>query len=130
MTTIKGDKQAPDQTHDPVIDEIAWTVAVFLSGVAAGMFLMNCFGYYALLPRLADHAAIQLHQQSVPLQRGLLRLVTLSSGVACLVTIIFFSEGASRRLQIASLACLITLVLYTNYAVIPLNQEIGTWIPD
>jgi uncharacterized membrane protein len=117
-------------TNKPVIDQIAWTVALLLSGVAAGMFLMDCFGYYPLLPRLADHAAIELHQESVALHRGLFRLATLSSGVACLVMIVFFSERASRRLLIASLACLIALIVYTNYAVIPLNREIGTWTPD
>jgi uncharacterized membrane protein len=113
-----------------VADQIAWTVALLLSGVAAGMFLMDCFGYYPLLSRLADHAAIQLHQESVPLHRGLFRLATLSSGVACLVMIVFFSERTSRGLLIASLACLIALVGYTNYALIPLNREIGTWTPD
>jgi hypothetical protein len=118
------------ESHKPVVDEIAWIVALLLSGVAAGMFLMDCFGYYPLLPRLADHAAIQLHQESVALHRGLFRLVTLSSGVACLVMIIFFSDRTSRGLLIASLACLIALVVYTNYALIPLNQEIGTWAPD
>jgi uncharacterized membrane protein len=114
-------------THRPIVDEIAWTVGLLLSGVAAGMFLMDCFGYYPLLPRLADHAAIQLHQESLPLHRGLFRLATLGSGLAYLVMIIFFSEGTSRGLLMASLACLIALVVYTNYALIPLNQEIGTW---
>jgi uncharacterized membrane protein len=113
-----------------VADQIAWTVALLLSGVAAGMFLMDCFGYYPLLPRLADHAAIQLHQESLPLHRGLFQMAILSSGVACLVMIVFFSERTSRGLLIASLTCLIALVVYTNYALIPLNQEIGTWTPD
>jgi uncharacterized membrane protein len=116
--------------NKPVVDQIAWTVALLLSGVAASMFLMDCFGYYPLLPRLADHTAIQLHQESVALRRGLFRLATFSSGLACLVIIIFFSERTSRRLLIASLASLIALVVYTNYALIPLNQEIGTWAPD
>jgi hypothetical protein len=44
--------------------------------------------------------------------------------------IICFSERTSRGLLIASLACLIALVVYTNYALIPLNQEIGTWTPN
>jgi hypothetical protein len=44
--------------------EIAWIVALLLSGVTAGMFLMVCFGYYPLLPRLADDAAIELHQET------------------------------------------------------------------
>jgi len=114
----------------PLGNQIAWTVALLLSGVAAGMFLMDCLGYYPLLPRLADHVAIELHQESVALHRGLFRLATLSSGVAYLVMIIFFSEGTSRGLLMASLACLIALVVYTNYALIPLNQEIGTWAPD
>jgi uncharacterized membrane protein len=113
-----------------VLDQIAWTVALLLSGVAAGMFLMDCFGYYPLLPRLADHAAIQLHQESVSLRRGLFQLAIQSSGLACLVMIVFFSEKTSRRLLIASLACLIALVAYTNYALIPLNREIGMWTPD
>lgn len=117
-------------THRPIVDQVAWTVALLLSGVAAGMFLMDCFGYYPLLPQLADHAAIQLHQEAVALHRDLFRLATLSSGVACLVMIIFFSEGTPRGLLIASLACLIALVVFTNYALIPLNQEIGTWTPD
>jgi hypothetical protein len=59
---------------------------------------MDCFGYYPLLPRLADHAAIQLHQESVALHRGLFQLAVQSSGVACLVMIIFFSAGTSRRM--------------------------------
>jgi uncharacterized membrane protein len=117
-------------TNKPVVDQIAWTVALLLSGVAAGMFLMDCFGYYPLLSRLADHAAIQLHQESVALHRGLFRLATLSSGIACLVMIIFFGERRSRRLLIASLVCLIALVIYTNYALVPLNQEIGKWAPN
>jgi uncharacterized membrane protein len=93
------------------------------------MFLMDCFGYYPLLPPLADHAAIQLHQESVALHRGLFRPAIQSSGAACLVMIIFFSDRASRGLLVASLACLIALVVYTNYALIPLNREIGTWTP-
>ncbi len=113
----------------PHVDQIAWTVALLLSGLSAGMFLMDCFGYYPLLPRLPDHAAIQLHQDSVALHRSLFQLAVQSSGVACLVMILFFSEGTSRRLLIASLACLIALIAYTNYALIPLNREIGTWIP-
>jgi hypothetical protein len=43
--------------------------------------------------------------------------------------IIFFSEGTSRGLLIVSLGCLIALVVYTNYALIPLNREIGRWTP-
>jgi hypothetical protein len=116
-------------TNNPVVTEIAWTVALLLSGMAAGMFVMDCFGYYPLLPRLADHAAIQLHQESVALHRRLFQLAVQSSGAACLVLIIFFSEGISRRLLTASLACLIALIVYTNYALIPLNREIGTWAP-
>jgi uncharacterized membrane protein len=116
-------------TNKPVVNQIAWTAALLLSGVAAGMFLMDCFGYYPLLPRLADHAAIQLHQESVALHRGLFQLAVQGSGVACLVMIIFFSEGTSRQLLIASFACLIALIVYTNYALIPLNREIGTWTP-
>jgi hypothetical protein len=111
----------------PVIDQIAWTVALLLSGVAAGMFLMDCFGYYPLLSRLSDRAAIQLHQDSVALHRGILRLATMTSGVACVITIIFFSDGTSRWLLIVSLACVIALIVYTNYALIHLNREIGTW---
>jgi uncharacterized membrane protein len=110
-----------------VIDQIAWTVALLLSGVAAGMFLMDFFGYYPLLPRLSDHAAIQLHQESVALHRAIFRLAIRSSGVACIILIIFFSDGRSRWLLIGSLVCLIALIVYTNYALIPLNREIATW---
>jgi uncharacterized membrane protein len=113
-----------------VFDQIAWTVALLLSGVAAGMFLMDFFGYYPLLPRLSDHAAIQLHQESVALHRAIFRLAIRSSGVACIILIIFFSDGRSRWLLIGSLVCLIALVVYTNYALIPLNREIGTWTAD
>ena len=110
-------------------DQVAWSVALLMSGVAAGMFLMDCLGYYPLLSRLEEHAAIQLHQEAVALHRGLFRLATVSSGVACLVMIIFFSEGTSRRLLIASLCCLISMIVYTNYALVPLNREIATWPP-
>jgi hypothetical protein len=58
-------------TNTPVVPQIAWTVTLLLSGVTAGMFLMDCVGYYPLLPRLGDHAAIELHQQAVALHRGL-----------------------------------------------------------
>jgi len=113
----------------PVIDQIAWTVALLFSGAAAGMFLMDFFGYYPLLLRLSDRAAIELHQEAVALHRGIFQLATLGSGVACIIMIRFFSHGTSRRLLIASLACLIALVVYTNFALVPLNREIGTWIP-
>ncbi len=117
-------------TNKPVVDQIAWTVALLLSGIAAGMFLMDCFGYHPVLQRLADHAAIQLHQESVALHRGLFRLAIQSSGAACLVMMIFFSDRTSRGLLIASLACLIALIVYTNYALILLNREIATWTPN
>ena len=105
-------------TNKPVVNRIAWTVALLVSGVAAGMFLMDCFGYYPLLPRLADHAAIQLHQESVALHRRLFRMATLSSGAAFLAVIIFFSHGTSRRLLAGSLASLIALIAYTNYGLV------------
>jgi hypothetical protein len=54
----------------------------------------------------------------------------MSSGVACIIMIIFFSAGTSRWMLIASLACPIALVVYTNYALVPLNREIGTWEAD
>jgi uncharacterized membrane protein len=114
----------------PVIDQMAWTVTLLLSGAAAGMFLMDFFGYYPLLARLSDQSAIQLHQEAVSLHRAIFRLATTCSGVACVIMIIFFSAGTSRWLLIASLACLIALIVYTNYALIPLNREIATWIPD
>lgn len=113
-----------------VVGRIAWTVALLLSGVAAGMFLMDCFGYYPVLTLIPENAAIQLHQESVSLHRGLLRLAIQSSGAACLVVLIFFGDRTSRGLLMASLACLIALVVYTNYMLIPLNQEIATWTPD
>ena len=114
----------------PVVDQIAWTVAVLLSGVAAGMFLMDFFGYYPVLPQLSDRAAVELHQASVALHRGIFRLTVRCSAVACIITIIFFSDGTSRWLLIGSLTCVIALVVYTNYGLIPLNQEILTWAPD
>jgi len=116
--------------NEPVIDQIAWIVALLLSGVAAGMFLMDFLGYYPLLARLSDHAAIQLHQESVALHRAIFRLAIRSSGVACIILIIFFSDGGSRWLLIGSLVCLIALIVYTNYALIPLNREIGTWTSE
>jgi uncharacterized membrane protein len=116
--------------NDSVVDQSAWTVALLLSGVAAGMFLMDFFGYYPLLSRLSDHAAIELHQQSVTLHRGIFRLAIRSSGIACVVLIIFFSDRTSRWLLIGSLACLIVLIVYTNYALIPLNRAIAAWTPD
>jgi len=116
--------------NKPVIDQIAWTVALLLSGVAAGMFLMDFFGYYPLLRRLSDHAAIELHQESLALHRAIFRLAIRSSGVACIILIIFFSDGWSRWLLIGSLLCLVALIVYTNYALIPLNREIITWTGD
>ena len=116
-------------TNPHVVRQMAWTVTLVLSGVAAGMFVMDCFGYYPLLATLPDDAAIQLHQESVPLHRGLLRLAIQSSGVACLVAIVF-GDKASRWLLVASVVCLLALVVYTNYALVPLNREIATWTPD
>jgi uncharacterized membrane protein len=123
-----NDGHAHDQ--QPAIHQIAWTAALLLSGLAAGMFLMDFLGYYPLLPRLSDQAAIQLHQETVPLHRGIFRLAIRSSGVACIILIIFYSDGTSRWLLIGSLVCLIALVVYTNYALIPLNREIVTWTAD
>ena len=117
-------------TSERFVGQIAWTIALLLSGVTAGMFLMDCFGYYPLLSRLEDHAAIGLHQESLTLRRGLFRLAISSSGVTCLAMIVFFSRSASRGLLIGSLACLIALVVYTNYASVPLNQEIAMWTAD
>jgi len=88
------------------------------------MFLMDFSGYYPLLSRLSGQGAIQLHQESLALHRVIFRLVIRGSGVACIVLIIFFSDGNSRWLLIGSLACLIALVVYTNYALIPLNRDI------
>jgi uncharacterized membrane protein len=116
-------------TNKSIVDQIAWTVALLLSGVAAGMFLMDFFGYYPLLQRLPAHAAIQLHQEAVPLHRGIFQLAILGSGAACVILISFFSVGMSRWLLIASLVCLVVLIVYTNLALIPLNREIGTWVP-
>lgn len=113
----------------PVFGPLVWTVALLFAGVAAGMFLMDFLGYYPLLPRLSDQAAIQLHQVALPLHRGIFQAAIMSSGVMCIILILFFSAGTSRRLLIASLTCLIVLVLYTNLALIPLNREIGTWMP-
>jgi RNA polymerase sigma factor (sigma-70 family) len=45
-------RSSAHMTNKPVVNPIAWTVALLLAGVAAGMFLMDCFGYYPLLPRL------------------------------------------------------------------------------
>jgi uncharacterized membrane protein len=113
----------------PVIDQIAWTVTLLISGVAAGMFLMDCFGYYPLLLRLPDREAIELHQEAVGLHRGIFQLATLGAGVASIILIRFFSHGTSRGWLIASLACLIALIVYTNVALVPLNREIATWTP-
>jgi uncharacterized membrane protein len=115
--------------NSSVMDQVAWTVALLLSGVLAGMFLMDGLGYYPLLPRLADSTAIQLHQEAVALHRSLFQIATVSSGMACLAVIILFGEGASRGLLIGSLACLVANIVYTNYALIPLNREIATWMP-
>lgn len=114
----------------PVVDKIAWTVALLLSGVAAGMFLMDFFGYYPLLQRLSGRAAVELHQATVPLHRGILQRSVASAGLACVIVLIFFSDGASRWLLIGSLICLIALVAYTNSALVPLNREIMAWNPD
>jgi uncharacterized membrane protein len=94
------------------------------------MFLMDFFGYYPVLSRLSGQGAIQLRQESVALHRVIFRLVIRCSGVACIVLITFFSDGNSRWLLIGSLACLIALVVYTNYALIPLNRDIGMWTAD
>ena len=112
-----------------IVGQLAWTVSLALAGVAAGMFLMAFFGYYPLLPRLSDPAAIQLHQAALPLHRGLFQVAIVSSGVTCIILILFFSAGTARGLLTASLVCLVVLVLYTNLALIPLNREIGAWVP-
>jgi hypothetical protein len=113
----------------PALEQTGWAVTLMFSGVAAGMFVMDFFGYYPLLLRLSDRAAIELHQQAVGLHRGIFQLATASAGVACIIVIRFFSRGTSRGLLIASLACLIALIVYTNFALVPLNREIATWIP-
>ena len=111
------------------MDRIAWIVALALSGVAAGMFLMDVFAYYPLLRRLSEQDAIRLHNASVGPRRAIFRSIVRSSGIACIVLIVFFSNGAARSLLIGSLACLILLVIYTNVALIPLNREIAGWKP-
>jgi hypothetical protein len=110
-------------------DQVAWTMALLLSGVAAGMFLMDFFGYYPVLRRLPDPAALELHQQSLPGRRLIFRVATGSSGLAGIVLLIFFSEGIARRLLVVHLLCLVALILYTNWALVPLNREIATWSP-
>lgn len=115
--------------NKPIAGQLAWTAALLLAGVAAGMFLMDFFGYYPLLPRPPDQVAIQLHQEALPLHRALFQAAVVGSVVTCIILVIFFSEGTARRLLIASLACWAVLVVYTNLALIPLNREIGTWVP-
>jgi uncharacterized membrane protein len=103
-----GQTMATHMINKPAIHQIAWTAALLLSGLAA----------------------IHLHQETVALHRSIFRLAIRSSGVACIILIIFYSDGTSRWLLIGSLVCLIALVVYTNYALIPLNREIGTWTAD
>jgi uncharacterized membrane protein len=116
--------------NKPVVSEITWMLAIMLSGVTAGMFLMDCFGFYPLLASLPDQTALQLHKQFVPMLRSLFQLAIGSTGIACIILILFFSAQTSRWMLIGSLACLITLVVYTNLALIPLNREIMAWMPD
>lgn len=115
--------------NKPIVGQLAWTIALLLAGVAAGMFMMDFFGYYPLLPRLSDQAAIQLHQEIIPLHRGIFQAAIMSSGVTCIILMLFFSAGTSRGLLVASLACLVVLVLCTNLALVALNREIGAWVP-
>lgn len=113
--------------HRPFLDSLAWTIALLLSGVAAGMFLMDFFGYLPVLPRLAPQHAVEFYQQSLPFRRTIFRIVTGSSGLAGVALFLFFSKGSSRRLVAAHLLCLVALVVYTNGVLVPLNQEIATW---
>jgi hypothetical protein len=110
-------------------DSIAWMAALLFSGLAAGMFLMDLLGYYAVLPRLEGRAVIELHQLTLPGRRLLLQAAIGGSAAMSLGLILFFSSGLSRHLLVAQLLCLAGLILYTNLAVIPLNQAIASWAP-
>jgi uncharacterized membrane protein len=109
------------------LDQSAWTFALFISGVTAGMFLMDFFGYYPALSRLPDQAMIEVHQQSLPLRRLIFRVGIGSSAVATLVLLISFSDSRSRRLLLANVFCLVAVILFTNLALVPLNEKISTW---
>jgi hypothetical protein len=108
-------------------ERIAWTVALLLSGVAAGAFVMDFFGYYPLLLRLPGDEAIRLHQAALDLHRSVFQVAIASAGSSCLILILFFGTSATRGLLVGSLACLVILVVYTGYALIPLNQQIAAW---
>lgn len=113
----------------PSFDSVAWIAALLFSGVAAGMFLLDFFGYYSVLPRLNPHTAIEVHQASLPIRRTIFQVVTVSSALSSLLLYVFFSEGVSRRLLVAQVLCFVALVIYTNAVLIPLNREIATWQP-
>ncbi len=112
-----------------LLDQLAWTIALLFSGLAAGMFLMDFITYYPVLPRLPDQAAIELHQQSLDGRRIIFRLAIGGTVITGIALLLFFSDGAPRRLLVACLICLAALIFYTNWAIIPLNREIATWRP-
>jgi uncharacterized membrane protein len=112
------------------MEQSAWFFALLISGLAAGMFLMDFFCYYPILPRLPDPAAIELHQRSVPLRRTIFRVAVGLSGIATIGLLASSTGVASRRLLLANLLCLAVLVVYTNWALVPLNREIAAWLPE
>src|SRR4051812_45938655 len=108
-------------------DRVAWTVSLLFFGIAAGAMVMSLFGYYPLLGKLADRESVQLHQMAVDMHRTLFRATIVGSGLTGALLIAFFSTPTARPWLIGSLACLAILIIFTNLAIAPLNQQIEGW---